>query len=70
MDAKSSTKEDYVAHEIEERSPIQRPRDSNVLKGEGAFQTQSTTRDTYKPGQAVRFDVKKPGSSDLWKVCN
>lgn len=69
MEAESLTHTDFVAHDVEQLSPAQRPKDSSdVLKSSERFQAQSTSATEYKPGQAVRFKIERPGSSGLWKV--
>ncbi|KAI6215629.1 hypothetical protein M3Y94_00407600 [Aphelenchoides besseyi] len=69
MDAQSATHLDYVPHRTDQRPVVQRPIDSNVLKSDGQFESETTASSAYRPGQAVRFDIpRRAEASDIWKT--
>lgn len=45
-----------------------KPKESNILKGEGTLAGESMNATEYKPKKGDRYDVKRPGTSDIWKV--
>lgn len=51
-----------------ERYPTSKPQDSDVLHGDGSFVSESQAGSEYIAKKGERFDVKKPGESDVWKV--
>lgn len=51
-----------------ERYEARRPKDSDVLKGEGTFDVESVNRSEYKMKAGERYDAKRPHSSGIFKV--
>lgn len=53
-----------------ERYETKKPKDSDILKGDGSFaeQTEKETEFTQKMGE--RYETVKPGTSDIWKVAD
>lgn len=51
-----------------ERNELFKPRDSNVLKGEGNFQRETSNLSDYQPNRGERYERQKPQDSDIWKV--
>lgn len=47
---------------------MKKPEDSNLLKGNGQMTNESTSRADFNAKKGDRFDVKKPGTSELWEV--
>lgn len=52
-----------------ERWPITKPRDSNVLRGEGSFASETQSGSDYTPKKGERYDIVKLETSDIWRVC-
>lgn len=67
MEGESRTHQEYKGKKGE-RYPTSKPQDSDILRGEGAFasETQSGSEYTAKIGE--RLDSKRPGESEIWKV--
>ena len=51
-----------------ERYDVVRPKDSNVLRGDGSFIAESVHAAEFGEKRADRFDARRPEPSDLWKV--
>ena len=52
-----------------ERPVAARPRESNILRGEGPFHVETNQRSEYGPKRGERFEAKRPVESEIWKVC-
>lgn len=52
-----------------ERYEIKKPKDSNILRGDGSFVAQTDKGIEYTAKTGERYEVVKQGSSDIWKVC-
>jgi hypothetical protein len=67
MQSTSVSHEQYAAV-AGERSAPQRPKDSDVLKGTGAFNDTTQHRADYTGGVGDRYETVKRGASDVLKV--
>lgn len=47
---------------------MKRPQDSEILKSKGNFAKESSNHNDYKQKKGERFAMKRPGSSEIWKV--
>nr|CAD2170084.1 unnamed protein product [Meloidogyne enterolobii] len=50
-----------------ERPVAARPRESNILRGEGPFHVETNQRSEYGPKRGERFEAKRPVESEIWK---
>lgn len=67
MDGSTINRTEY-SHKMGERYEPRRPRESDILKGEGAIESESHTRREYQPKKGERYDARKHDSDDIWKV--
>lgn len=51
-----------------ERYEAKRPTDSNILQGDGSFNTKTQTDLDFIPKKGERFKTIKPEDSDVWKA--
>lgn len=47
-----------------------KPKDSNILRGDGSFVSETVKGTEYTPKKGERYDTIRPGVSDIWKVSN
>ncbi|KAL7075439.1 hypothetical protein ACQ4LE_004930 [Meloidogyne hapla] len=50
-----------------ERPAATRPRESNILRGEGPFHVETNQRSEYGPKRGERFEAKRHVESEIWK---
>lgn len=67
MDVNSVNRSEYT-HQQGEKLEAKRPKDSDILKGEGSFASDTHTRSEYVPKKGERYDPKKHDTSEIWKV--
>lgn len=51
-----------------ERYETKKPVDSNILRGDGIFASETQNEAEFSPKRGERYIVVRPGSSDIWKV--
>lgn len=64
---------DSLAHEEYtgkkgDRYEARRPRDSDILRGEGPFSSKTQTEVDYVPKKGERYKAVEQTDSDVWKV--
>jgi hypothetical protein len=67
MDKTSVNRSEY-SNTRSERYDVKRPTDSNLLKSDDRMQGQSHSSSEFGVKKGDRFESKKHGSSDIWKV--
>lgn len=65
--------EDTLSHEEHkiitgERYDIVKPKDSDILRGDGSFTATTDKNIEYTPKKGERYDTVRPVASDIWKV--
>lgn len=53
-----------------ERYETKKPQDSDILRGDGAFLSETDKSVEYTAKMGERYEAVKQGSSDIWKVSN
>lgn len=51
-----------------ERYELKKPKDSELLKGDGNVRMITEKGENYVPKKADRYEVQKPKESDIWQV--
>lgn len=46
-----------------------KPKDSDFLRGDGAFASETSKHADFTAVKGERFDPMRPTTSDIWKVC-
>lgn len=67
MASNTVSHEDYSGKKGERYEAV-KPRDSDILRGDGSFISQTQNRMEFTPKKGDRFDTVKQGSADIWRV--
>lgn len=51
-----------------ERYEVVKPKDSDILKGDGSFVSETDKNLEYTAKKGERYEAVKQGSADIWKV--
>jgi hypothetical protein len=68
LEGRGVNREEYGQEGRGERFPASRPKESGILKGEGAFTQETHKRSEFGPKHTERAEPTRPRTSDLWKV--
>ncbi|GMT06996.1 hypothetical protein PENTCL1PPCAC_29170, partial [Pristionchus entomophagus] len=66
MDGDSINRTDYAAKKGERFDAV-KPRDSNVLKGDGSFTGETQNQSDFRTTKGDRYDPVKHNASEIWK---
>jgi hypothetical protein len=67
MDGTTINRSEY-SHKQGERYDASRPKDSDILRGDGSFMSDTHNRLEYPAKAGDRYEMKTQGASDIWKV--
>lgn len=51
-----------------ERYEVKKPKDSNLLRGDGQFIAETEKNIEYVPQKGERYEIRPQEPSDIWKV--
>lgn len=67
MASDTVNRQEYSARKGERMETV-KPKDSDILKGDGSFVTETDNSVEFIAKRGDRYEAVKQGSSDIWKV--
>lgn len=67
MEGDTVSHQDY-AHAKGERYSVKKPKDSDLLRGEGSFTSETTKTVEYTQKRGERYETARQEASEIWKV--